>query len=543
MPARGALLSVLGVVLLTAGTLRADDKPDKARRDQQKADEKFKKDCAAKLESYRAALEKLVRETCVKKKLRSQAADLLATLERIGPRHPTLPGLRLLVGSCGDDPDPKDVAAFATTLAATTKPYGAPFAAFAKECATRKAFARAFDWTALALEADPDNKDARAARGFIRWDSKDLKDVKLEYEARTKRFLRPDEAGKVWLSRYEVSLLKEKKVLYENADGVKEGWIPRADVEKWDEGLRPLGGEFVEAAKDVSAHTDVDMRGLEPEWKKYWSVETEHFEVRTGVSRAAAYEFGQLLEDYHASFFRTYTSFLDLDTGAEFLFNKAKLARKHLVIYYADHDLYRQHIANHHGAGVEINQSYGLYTQDRECRASHFFAGEGKAEVLRSVYHEVTHQLFSETKEDLSSTSSDEGNYWLVEGIATYSESWGKVGRSWVPGLDRRLDRFQQAKDYLEKHADWDWKSFVAITPARFRKDEAELDNYALSATLCHFLMHGEGERYREDFVRFISEFYAGKARKGTALFEALGVSPEELEREFKKHVKDLGGE
>ncbi len=60
---------------------------------------------------------------------------------------------------------------------------------------------------------------------------------------------------------------------------------------------------------------------------------------------------------------------------------------------------------------------------------------------------------------------------------------------------------------------------------------------YSQSAALCHFLMRGEGGKYRKELLKFVAEFYQGKSRSWSAE-KALGMSPEELGRKVRAFAR-----
>src|SRR5262249_31559008 len=149
--------------------------------------------------------------------------------------------------------------------------------------------------------------------------------------------------------------------------GVIQGWVPKKDVAHWDKGERPFANGWLAEKDEIEKCQTNEYRA--------WVVESEHFEVHTNVSRAAGYEFGQLLEDYYQQFFRTFISFFDMEKGVELLFNVQPLKKKHVVLYYPSRAKYLQHIKAEHGNDKLAVDSCGIYTAggDKCSKTSHFY--------------------------------------------------------------------------------------------------------------------------------------------------------------------------
>ena len=95
---------------------------------------------------------------------------------------------------------------------------------------------------------------------------------------------------------------------------------------------------------------------------------------------------------------------------------------------------------------------------------------------------------------------------------------------------------------------DWKLGGFLPIEHDDFHKEPGRGLNYAMSQALCHFLMHYDDERYKEDFVKFIAAYYGGKARENS-LYEFIQIEGPEakrgeaLEKQFREYMAKLGEE
>jgi hypothetical protein len=527
---KAAPLLALAAIFAGAFALAAPPPPDKKddRKRDAKEEEKLRKETAHAELQHCKRLEPIVK-WAIEKKLKKQAAGLVEEMERGTPDYKGLADLKSALEACEDaDAAPADVKEFESRVKSADADYAKDLWKLALECAKYGLYTRAYDLIGAVLEANPENDKARRIRGYVKVDGK-------------------------WVSRYEADLLKGTNqtgsnpsktsfVLYKDKEGVVQGWVPKKDVAQWDKGLRPFGGSFIPEAEEI--------RKCQMNEYRAWSVESEHFEVRTNISRAAAYEFGQILEDYHRQFFRTFLGFFDMEKGVELLFDVKPLKKKHIVLFFPDRNHYLQHAKAEHGNDELMLRSAGVYVPGgAKCaRTSHLYKTDSDHD-MSVMYHEVTHQLFAETKDEGGERGGSQGNNWVPEGIASYVETWTRDARGhWVPGGNKKHEWLMGAKKFLAATDGWKLQSFLAIDHDEFHKEPGRALNYAMSQALCHFLMHYDDERYREDFVKFIAAYYAGKVRENS-LFEFLQIEgpesgrAETLEKQFKEYMAKLGDE
>jgi len=496
-------IALAGFLLATgwaeAGPTKRDDKLDRKLKEVRS--------------SYADKLEPVL-VLCLEKGQRSRAEELLEKISRVAPGKSSLALLRARVEACEERPATEAVTKeIGRKLKAVGEAQAHELMNLAQKFYDREQVTRAYDLVGETLDACPDQRKARDLRGF--------EEVTVEKK-------------KQWVTKYEAGLLKSGFVLFKNARGEPEGWVPRSERARWEKGERPFGGTWITAAEEASRR-----RASESDW---FSVESEHFVVKTAVSRAAAYAFGQRLEEFHAPFFRAFISFYDPGRSTELLFLVPPLAKKHRVIYFPDAASYHRHVKECHGDNEILQtRSAGFYSLDgKGCdHASHFYRTESGAEDLSTIHHEVTHQLFDETSKELRGSSK--GNNWVVEGLATYVETWSKDERgSWVPGGNVEQRRLQAAKRILDERPSWRLADFVAMGYDDFQAESVQQDNYALSCALVHFLMHADEGRYQEDAVRFFATYYAGRVTE-RSIFEALGVDEASLERQLRDYMAGLG--
>jgi hypothetical protein len=366
-------------------------------------------------------------------------------------------------------------------------------------------FTRAYDLVNTVIAADPDHKKARDILSYA-WDP----------------------AAKSWISKWEASMRKDHFL-------TPEGWVPKKVKDKWDKGLREYQGKWVPREEEERIRKRNEYNAA--------SATTEHFEVRTNLGREKAFEFALLLEDFYRQFFRVYIGYYDQVAGAKLLFNQAKLKKKYQVLLFPSQVEYERFVKAEKGNDETIKSRAGFY--DPTARSSYFYWTENQDSTLETLYHEVTHQLFAETKEG---TRNNDNNNWIVEGIATYMETWKKINGKWLPGVDLQARPLAHAKALLEQKPDWNLKGYVRMGHQEFQAKGSASENYSLGAGLSHFFLHYQDGIYKEGFVQLISAFYGGKLTEDS-LPEYITVEGasgpadtfEKLEKQFKEYMKDLG--
>ena len=437
--------------------------------------------------------------------LKEEAEKVISIISRIDPQNAGLDKLRTRAAAAKppDDAAKKEelLGQFQKKLEAANEKNAQRLFDFAQKCMKVGLFTRAYDLVQAVIEADPDHKKARDILSYA-WDP----------------------ASKTWITKWELEQRKKSTL-------TPEGWVKKENKKKWDQGLREYQGKWVTKEEEKRIRT---RNNYNP-----YAVESEHFEVQTNLGREKALEFANLLEDFYGQFFRFYVGFYDQVAGAKLLFNQAKMKSKHKVFVFPSRDDYLTFVKSEKGNDELLRNSGGFWSPSD--RKSFFYWTESTDETIYTLYHEVTHQLFGETKEG---SGQSKGNNWVVEGIASYMETWQKVNGKWKPGSRIDSDRLQVAKGLMDG---FNLEAYIAIDHHEFH-DKNRGANYALGAALSHFLMHYQDGIYKEDYVRFISAYYGGKVHERSLgeYIEVEGIStPEarlvELEKQLKDYMAKLG--
>jgi hypothetical protein len=439
--------------------------------------------------------------------LKDDASKLVATMRKIDPEYPGLAKAKAAADKSEPQKDEAKLSELKTSLAkrvddANDKNAKRLFE-LATSCMKLGLFTAAFDLINDVIEADPDHKKARDILGYA-WEP----------------------TSKTWITKWEADMRKKAFL-------TDEGWVKKEDKAKWDKGLREYAGKWVTKEEEERIRKRNEYNPF--------TVESEHFQVQTNLGRKQALEFANLLEDFHHQFFRFYVGFYDQVAGAKLLFNQAKNAKRHVVKVFPSQVEYLTFVKAEKGNNQLLRDSGGFFAPEDRC--SYFYWSE-REQTLDTLYHEVTHQLFGETKPQ---SGGSQGNNWVVEGIASYMETWEKIDGKWLPGHKLDSPRLGLAKGYLAKVTGWSLASFIRIDHHEFHETDRGL-NYALSAALCHFLLHGEEGIYRDPFIQFISAYYGGKVVEDSLgkYLKVEGVTgPAEtiqaIETQFKAYMSHLG--
>src|SRR5690606_19745302 len=129
-----------------------------------------------------------------------------------------------------------------------------------------------------------------------------------------------------------------------------------------------------------------------------------------------------------------------------------------------------------------------------------------------TLYHEASHQLFSESK-DVAPHIGLRGNFWIVEGIACYMESFAEhddfdtLGGTASPRLEAARYRAQEDNFYVPL------EQLVQYGMHDLQRDRRIAMLYSQAAGLSHFLMHFDGGRYRDALLNYLSAVYAAEDR------------------------------
>src|SRR5205085_7484466 len=137
---------------------------------------------------------------------------------------------------------------------------------------------------------------------------------------------------------------------------------------------------------------------------------------------------------------------------------------------------------------------------------AHFFhdTEATEDERLATMYHEATHQLFSEAYSG-NYRVGEKSDFWAIEGIACYMESFQTNGETYSLGNPQYI-RFQNAQSRLLIDGYYvPLQQLCQMGSVQFQSDPNTKKNYSQGSGLAHFFMHYDDGTYREAFISYLS--------------------------------------
>ena len=344
--------------------------------------------------------------------------------------------------------------------------------------------------------------------------------------AEARRLLGYQQVGEHWAGGYARHMLETGHAWHREF-----GWIKAADVAQYEQGLRPWGKRWIDAAEDAERHALI-TRG--------WKVRTDHVEVTTNVDRAAGVELAVRLESLYQLWLQLFGELALPPAELQARLDGKQATGFHRkpfrVIYYRNRDEYNAALRQRQ---PKIDMTLGIYFDAQ--RESHFFAGD--EQNPGTVAHEAVHQFFYESAPRPTRHLALDANVWATEGAACYFESLvehldaaahpysiGRPDAGRIPAARHRrvVDNFYVPLAEL---------SGLGMTDLQQRTDIAPL--YSQSAGLASFFMDYDGGKYRPAFRELLALIYAGRD-SADKLADLAGRDYDELDREYLKFMQSL---
>lgn len=356
---------------------------------------------------------------------------------------------------------------------------------------------RAYPLVLAAAQANPDHQRARRLLGYE------------SYENR-------------WRTAYEIKKLRAGFVWSE-----KFGWLPKTHLARYEKGERYVAGHWISAEQDTLRHRDIRVG---------WDVETEHYTIRTNYGIEGAVALGVKLERLHRLwrqlFIRYYASDADVAAWFDGRGRPAMASTvRHKIIYFSDRELYNTFLRP---MMPNIDISIGFYRN--ASRVAYFFAGKDCDD--RTLYHEATHQLFSESR-PVSPAFGRHTNFWIIEGVAMYMESLHvEDGYTVLGGFND--ERMTAARYRLLKTQFYvPLGTLVDFGMERFQHEPNIAMLYSEAAGLTHFLICHDGGVYRDTLVAYLTAVYSARDNHDT-LSNLCGEKYDELDRQYREFMSKV---
>jgi hypothetical protein len=370
----------------------------------------------------------------------------------------------------------------------------------------------AYELVRETVREDPDHEHARKLLGFEKYQD-------------------------IWKSVEAARRLRGGEIYNE-----KFGWLPADQLPRYERGMRFYRGNWIDAAEDARLHSNI---------KNGWRIDSEHYRITTNYSLEEGVQLArhlELLYDVWRQVFAPYCL-----TAAEvknWLASPAPDGKRdsspttaspgqklHQVTYFRDKQQYIDTLSYAH---PQIGMSLGLYVDTAS--TVYFFHSDEPTDA--TLYHEATHQLFSEFRPG-TMKAGRAANFWVVEGVACYMESLaehrlltddsygayftvGGQNGGRVPAARKRLidDQFYIPLDQL-----------TAMGMDAMQQDSRLRMIYSQCAALTAFLMHADNGVYRPALMEYLSAVYAGRANANT-LEKLTRTRYQELDRQYREFLK-----
>ena len=352
-----------------------------------------------------------------------------------------------------------------------------------------------WQWMLEALRENPDHAAARKVLGHDRYEG-------------------------AWRTPFEIGKLKAKQVW-----SPRFGWIAESELPRYEQGERYYRGKWISAAAEEEQRQSFD-RG--------WEIITEHFVVRTNHSLEKGVHFATQLERLREAWLGMFVRFVyteaELLNRAEGKGSTRQSFPRHSVWLFRDRDEYVEALK---GEQPWIANTTGYY--DHGKRRSFLYAGLADDS---SIFHEATHQLFGELRQNRNSVGL-RANFWVLEGVACYMESL-VVSPEFLTLGGVRAVRLNDARiRLLRDNFHEPLGTLVGQGMAEIQKFEEIKKLYSEMAGLSYFLMHYEQGKYRDITSDYLMRVYQSKDTP-TTLAELTGHSYAELDVQYRQFLEAL---
>ncbi len=353
----------------------------------------------------------------------------------------------------------------------------------------------AFRLLAVTLAADPDHAQARQAGGWVR---------------------RVDEGTTTWLWP-EAARRQSRR----EAFSPEFGWLLKTWQPRYAEGLRRQGTRWVAKEKLPAPQTVADA----PLWQ------SDHWRISQLADEADVAQLAARLEEAYTVWWQAFGSFAMERGELQRRFegqHRASPAAAMQAVHFASR---QQYVDTLERLEPQIGRTLGIYWMPTQ--TSYFFEADDVGPG--TVFHEATHQLFTESRRT-SRLAGEQHGFWVIEAVACYMESLEPTETGWrLGGLDHgrapmaverlTLDNFYVPLETLCSLGRVEFQAHPQLPPL-----------YSQISGLADFFLNGQQGRYREAFLAYLQRVYTGSARPDS-LAALCGTGFEDLDEQYRRHV------
>lgn len=352
-----------------------------------------------------------------------------------------------------------------------------------------------------------------------------------------------------WVSPYEI---RKRNGRQPQVNHPEFGWIPVGHQERYEQGLRPWRSSWISKEKEQE---------LRRNFANAWEIESEHFLIKTNTSFEEGVALSRMLEVYYDWLHSNFAAFFDTPAELQRRFDSVQKSSRTFqrmkVHMFAERAEYDRATRGKVPPGLVTN---GLYWEDDET----CYLSRGDRPDLDVAFHEATHQILDlASRKDRNNAArklklqkrlrttppwvmAQDSNFWILEGIACYVESF-RIGEGSVSSGDPRHIRFRGAQQRLLVNNFYvDLRTLSNMGKDNFRRHPNIAQLYTQGSGVVHFLMHYKDGIYRDALIQLLHDIYRPNLQqlnKSPSLEELTGVTFDELDLQYREHITNLAAE
>jgi len=264
----------------------------------------------------------------------------------------------------------------------------------------------------------------------------------------------------------------------------------------------------------------------------YWVIDSGRFHLTTDHSEEAGRQLVQRLDDlsdvWRQLFFCYYSNRASLARRWDGKSSVSRSLKRHKIVLFRNRQEYLEHLQP---IEPQIAVSVGYYLEAQ--KTAYFYVDDQPRDD--TYFHEVTHQLFSETGRVAPGVGM-RANAWIIEGAAMYMESLRNRGRYYTSGgID--ANRLQYARyRALSQHFYVPLEQLAAMGRRDLQQNENIRMLYSQSAGLTAMLMDYHRGVYQRALVDYLRAVYQGRDRADT-LAALAGVPLDDLDQQYMEFL------
>ena len=241
---------------------------------------------------------------------------------------------------------------------------------------------------------------------------------------------------------------------------------------------------------------------------QYHLAETAHFKIVSTANEARTRVLAEELELWHTVWRQVFFDYWGSKKWLTASFDGQKpmrIPKKKFDVVFLQNQQQYANLLEEHVRGIGISSGY----YSNRLRTSFFY--DGDATTQSTWRHELTHQLFRQSKGRSPDNVFDKNHVWLDEGVATYAESMTEFD-SYVTLGGFEAERTQ----YARKQALLENAALSVADLNKMTKDSWQAQGnaklYSQSAAIVDTLMNENHGQYQPDFINLLQIIYHRQA-------------------------------